>query len=321
MTRSRMLSACSATGRALMLLGMLAPLAGAIAADAIGPSTGSISASAIGAGNGADVGSENTGAGAAPVERTATALQPDQGRAGAVITRTRLELSPAYNPNGPMRGRIGVLDAATGVERFGVLGPRVDDLFGYAGIGVGDVDGDGVEDIAVSAPNSFDASVGGVAHESTAPRYEIVAVQDGGSGVREPQVLKSIEPIPVHLRFVTDVPQYSGALAWDPEAKSFYAVTSASLGTTLALQVYEIPVGMSEDGIRLQTSTDRPKLVRSMSLTKDLFKRLDAAPLLRKATIEDGQLSIELLPKTPNKAAPCVELDLNSGEWNAEPAE
>ncbi len=56
------------------------------------------------------------------------------------------------NPAEPVWGRIVVVSGAGGGGLLSVVGPEANDLFGWVAASIGDIDGDGVPDLAVAAP-------------------------------------------------------------------------------------------------------------------------------------------------------------------------
>ena len=62
----------------------------------------------------------------------------------------------ADQTNGPSSGRVFVFSGATGRVIFDILGDGAGDLFGHAVAAAGDVDGDGVTDLIVGAPENGD---------------------------------------------------------------------------------------------------------------------------------------------------------------------
>lgn len=82
--------------------------------------------------------------GVAPARHSGSAQQP------AFEIRRDLRM----NPSSPVRSRVIVLDHESQSMLYQIFGARPNDLFGWAVMEVGDVDGDGVTDLVISAPNA-----------------------------------------------------------------------------------------------------------------------------------------------------------------------
>jgi len=67
--------------------------------------------------------------------------------------------APAFNPAHPLRGRVVLIDENNAVVRSWVS-PQPNDLFGLSAIQLPDVNGDGIADVAIAAPNAFDDVAG-----------------------------------------------------------------------------------------------------------------------------------------------------------------
>jgi hypothetical protein len=88
-----------------------------------------------------------------------TAIAPSAlGQAQQVAPLDRLVREPAFNEATPLVGRVRQVNVLGEVVRD-YVSPQPNDLFGLAAVVLPDVDFDGVEDMAISAPNAFDAEI------------------------------------------------------------------------------------------------------------------------------------------------------------------
>ena len=64
----------------------------------------------------------------------------------------QLVLDPGWNDGEPVYGRVIIRSGANSTIIRSIVGPEPADLFGFAATSIGDIDGDGVPDLAIAAP-------------------------------------------------------------------------------------------------------------------------------------------------------------------------
>lgn len=90
--------------------------------------------------------------------------------------------APFNAENGPRTGRVEVRSGATGAVLFEFVGDSAEDMYGYSVADAGDVDGDGVNDIATGGPRA-DGFLGQVVVWSGATGQQILKVQSPPSSL------------------------------------------------------------------------------------------------------------------------------------------
>lgn len=109
-------------------------------------------------------------------------------------------------------------------------------------------------------------------------------------------MLTRLTPMPLSRRAQDRVQGISGALEWDEQTSSIYAVTGTSLGDGVQLALYRWPVKMDEAG-GIESSRQSVIPVRHRALPCGQLQEAGAAPQVNSLSVEKEQVLIWLSPR------------------------
>jgi len=135
--------------------------------------------------------------------------------------------------------------------------------------------------------------------------------------IGDPLALVRVPEMPLSIPMGRPKPVPGCKLAWDPNTSTLWAVSSASLETSLFIMLLPITVGSGTNGTVLDASIPEVS-TGGLSFGQEELNLVNALPRVRDASFEGHSLTIRLESRDPDRASeslPVVVFDTETSSW------